>query len=300
MLLKTGSKGIEVKKLQTLLGINVDGIFGNETSKAVKVWQKKNGLKADGIVGEKTWAALTKKKSLVSPKIIPALVPSKSKQTFNEIVSLIIDELEGGYYHPYMLNDGRLKTKNPAVYSTSGETMFGLDRSAGHDLFYSTPRKKNTVLEDVKLIEAGNYKYKNAASEKFWSLMDETNARDKWKWNYTGGSLNVQLKSLTGEIMKPYFDLLSEKYLKLNRSIVESDARLTFHFAYACWNGPGWFKKFANDINNAISNGQTNKEKLVEVALYSRNREGLKPGSSPNALIVQAGKKIEGLFSKMK
>ena len=55
MLLKNGSKGDEVKKLQTKLGLTADGVFGPGTEKAVKDYQSKNGLTADGIVGEGTW-----------------------------------------------------------------------------------------------------------------------------------------------------------------------------------------------------------------------------------------------------
>mgnify|MGYP002642385042 FL=1 len=39
MLLKNGSRGAEVKQLQTFLGLNADGIFGNGTEAAVKKWQ---------------------------------------------------------------------------------------------------------------------------------------------------------------------------------------------------------------------------------------------------------------------
>ena len=55
MLLKIGSKGDEVKKLQTKLGLVADGSFGPATEKKVKEWQQTNGLSADGIVGESTW-----------------------------------------------------------------------------------------------------------------------------------------------------------------------------------------------------------------------------------------------------
>ena len=34
--------------------------FGKGTLKAVKKFQKKKGLKADGVVGKKTWTALSK------------------------------------------------------------------------------------------------------------------------------------------------------------------------------------------------------------------------------------------------
>ncbi|MBU4488997.1 MAG: peptidoglycan-binding protein [Candidatus Omnitrophica bacterium] len=38
----------------------VDGKIGKNTKDAIKEFQKKNGLKSDGIVGKKTWAALSK------------------------------------------------------------------------------------------------------------------------------------------------------------------------------------------------------------------------------------------------
>jgi peptidoglycan hydrolase-like protein with peptidoglycan-binding domain len=36
----------------------VDGSFGSRTEQAVKAFQTMRGLKADGVVGAKTWTAL--------------------------------------------------------------------------------------------------------------------------------------------------------------------------------------------------------------------------------------------------
>jgi len=58
MLLKVGSKGDDVKKLQEKLGVEAIGTFGPKTDAAVKAWQKANGLKDDGIVGPTTWSKL--------------------------------------------------------------------------------------------------------------------------------------------------------------------------------------------------------------------------------------------------
>ena len=58
MLLKVGSKGDDVKKLQEKLGLTADGIFGNGTATKVKEWQAANGLTADGIVGDGTWGKM--------------------------------------------------------------------------------------------------------------------------------------------------------------------------------------------------------------------------------------------------
>lgn len=58
MLLKIGSNGDLVLKLQKRLGINPDGDFGQGTEKSVMDWQRRNGLKSDGIVGDDTWNKL--------------------------------------------------------------------------------------------------------------------------------------------------------------------------------------------------------------------------------------------------
>jgi len=55
MILKIGSRGQEVEDLQEFLEIQVDGNFGPATEAAVKRYQVKAGLVADGIVGPITW-----------------------------------------------------------------------------------------------------------------------------------------------------------------------------------------------------------------------------------------------------
>lgn len=58
MILKIGSTGEDVKKLQAKLGLVADGGFGPKTEAAVKAWQTQNGLTADGIVGDGTWSKM--------------------------------------------------------------------------------------------------------------------------------------------------------------------------------------------------------------------------------------------------
>jgi peptidoglycan hydrolase-like protein with peptidoglycan-binding domain len=58
-----GDTGSGVKQVQvalTALGFKVaaDGTFGTQTAQAVKAFQQKNQLTADGIVGPATWAKL--------------------------------------------------------------------------------------------------------------------------------------------------------------------------------------------------------------------------------------------------
>ena len=62
--LKKNSRGSSVRELQeklNSLGFDcgvADGIFGKNTLKAVKEFQKSQGIKVDGIVGPQTWAKL--------------------------------------------------------------------------------------------------------------------------------------------------------------------------------------------------------------------------------------------------
>ena len=80
MLLKVGSKGDDVKKLQEKLGLGADGSFGPGTEKAVKEWQTANGLKADGLVGDGTWSKLFGESAPVAdPKPAVVIPPSEFK-----------------------------------------------------------------------------------------------------------------------------------------------------------------------------------------------------------------------------
>ena len=94
MLLKIGSKGDDVKKLQTKLGLISDGYYGALTATAVKKWQAANGLTADGIVGAGTWGKLfgtsTQESTIVKEdKIVAPVISSPS------VGGLKIDKLRG-------------------------------------------------------------------------------------------------------------------------------------------------------------------------------------------------------------
>ena len=68
--LKRGDKNAVVRAVQGSFGyfysegapevydVKMDGIFGAETEKAVRTFQKESGLTMDGIVGPQTWCVL--------------------------------------------------------------------------------------------------------------------------------------------------------------------------------------------------------------------------------------------------
>jgi putative chitinase len=57
-ILRRGSKGDGVKRMQVKLGLTADGDFGPGTEAALKKWQAANGLTADGVAGPNTLAKL--------------------------------------------------------------------------------------------------------------------------------------------------------------------------------------------------------------------------------------------------
>lgn len=85
--LSRGCRGNDVKTLQAELHLYEDGIFGALTEEAVKVFQQQHGLKIDGIVGEKTWAAIVGRSPI-----------QKSKRNIKEIIVHCTATQEGKDY----------------------------------------------------------------------------------------------------------------------------------------------------------------------------------------------------------
>src|SRR3954452_7042843 len=56
--LKRGSHGPRVAKVQRWVGLAPDRIFGRSTKRAVKRFQRRLGLTADGFVGPAPWGAM--------------------------------------------------------------------------------------------------------------------------------------------------------------------------------------------------------------------------------------------------
>lgn len=189
-----------------------------------------------------------------------------SAANFGKFSNLVIDNLEGGYYHPrlfYSINDPR--------YSTSGETMFGIDR-------------KNAG----KLIDT-------PAGREFWRIIDQNSAN--WKWNFFGGPVEDRLRELAAEIIYPAFVRYSNMWLTpASREAIQRDDRLLLNFIYATWNGPGWFKKFASDFNKISGSSIENQ---INQTINSRTKEGLRPGSRPNSLIKQTGDKLSRIYKSI-
>ena len=107
-LLQIGSIGNEVANLQkqlkdigySLPKYGIDGKFGKETEDAVEDFQRKNGLKIDGIVGLATQAKLNEKSNIaipIPPAISPIPIPPapiQQQQNFPAIAVQIPEQIQ--------------------------------------------------------------------------------------------------------------------------------------------------------------------------------------------------------------
>jgi hypothetical protein len=180
----------------------------------------------------------------------PALSPIDTQDAFKKSVESIINNIEGTYVNP-----GR-HIKNPKekhIFRKSGETMFGIDRKTGGKI------------------------NKTSAGRQFWGLIDKDKKQNPEKWTryYDGGEIKDELKDLATQMMEPKFEHLFKTHLDPEaQQIVKSDPRLFFHFAYATWNGEGWFRKFANSFNKQIEKGITDTNALFNSVIEDRKKGG--------------------------
>lgn len=196
-------------------------------------------------------------------------------EKFASLTGIVIDNFEGGYYHPDMLKN--FKPSDQDKLRASGETMFGLDRKAGAQL---------SKFPEWKV---------------FWEAVDTARQANpgEWKYNRRGGFAGQKLKDLTSAIMFKWFSELAGKYILVgSMDEIANDDRLIIHFAYACWNGEGWFQKYAKALNAAILKFPGNKQAIFLEAIKARtgavNKWGL-----PNKVIRQQGVNMLNLFKKI-
>lgn len=186
---------------------------------------------------------------------------TRAPLNFAEVARQVISNLEGGYFNP------KTHAVGDARYSTSGETMFGIDRLAGGSI--------NKTPEGIL----------------FWNKIGEAQKGVLWRWNYIPPDpLQKELVDLAIKIIKPGYDSNMKNYLNDEgiQKVIESDGRLFFNFVYACWNGPGWFQIWAKKTKNAYKSGKTSSEDLLKLFVALRV-------TSTNSLIAQGGRKIQTL-----
>jgi len=143
VILRKGDKGVMVEKLQNLLKkigykITPDGDFGKQTRKALKRFQRKTGLKADGITGPKTWDKL-----------------AKYEQSSSQVSDITFDDdstwLEKKTWDAP--TDRRIKKLHPLVKATFIQFIIRAEQELGKQLRITSALR--TIKEQNKLYEQG-------------------------------------------------------------------------------------------------------------------------------------------------
>jgi hypothetical protein len=167
-----------------------------------------------------------------------------------DVTKKVIDNFEGGYWNYWQCKNHPWHS----MYKKSGETMFGLDRKAGN-------------IENL-----------SSEGKEFFRLIDEekkklgmSNFCSKWTYNYRGGDLEEKLKNLASKIMFKEYEKNMSNYVKNSetKKRIEGNNGLLLHMAYATWNGLGFFKKFAEKLDRAVTEGKSDEE-LLSIAKNSR------------------------------
>ena len=166
---KVGSSGAVVKQIQTKLknwgyySGAVDGVYGSKTKAAVKNFQKKNGLTADGIVGAKTLKALGISSGTTSAsssnsdpdvKLLARLIYGEARgesYTGQVAVGAVVmnrvksssfpNTVSGVIYQPYAftaVSDGQINmTPSSTAYEAAKAAMNGWDPTGGAIYYYN-------------------------------------------------------------------------------------------------------------------------------------------------------------------
>jgi hypothetical protein len=183
-----------------------------------------------------------------------------------DITKKVIENFEGGYWNPFCPSHPK------GGMGRSTETLFGLDRYNGNIESTSEGKEFFRIIDDEK--RAMGATSSGSGSGMRWSNMDRF--CKKWKWNSRGGDKEQKLKELAASIMKKRFDSHMSSFVrdpKTRQKIMNNDG-LLIHMSYATWNGSGFFKKFADKLQQGVKQGMTDKQ-LIDLAVQSRASTGL-------------------------
>ena len=171
--LKLGSRGNEVKTLQSKLNLIADGIFGPITEEVVKDFQKKNGLTADGVVGPSTWNKLGVTNSRYINEIIVHCSATAEGKDFT-VADIKKWHLARGFsdigyhyviYRDGSINKGRDESKIGAHCTGHNSHSIGVCYIGGCASDGKTPKDTRTAAQKaalVKLLKELRAKYPKA------------------------------------------------------------------------------------------------------------------------------------------
>lgn len=167
MILKKGSKGDDVKRIQKILGLTPDGDFGPKTEIAVKQFQLKNGITPDGIVGPVTYSLLLKTTVTTSSQ--------QNVQSSNNDINIT-----KGYINVHISKLANRSIKYIVIHYTAGGSSKKGTALAVRNVFMQRSASADFVVDDGTIVQI-NPDLKNYYT---WAVGDKKNP-------YTnGGRLN--------------------------------------------------------------------------------------------------------------
>lgn len=258
--IKKGSKGEDVKVLQTKLGLTVDGTFGPLTEEAVKNFQKKSGLTVDGIVGPKTWAAL-------------GITDTNSKCIDPSVI-----------YKPLSVHvtKGRQTPKYLAIHFTAGSNSTPGRAQSVYNTFVSRSASADFVVDDRDMVQF------NPAINNYycWAVGDAKNSTSGGASLYgkatNKNTISIEVCSTcapatTTAVSKPnhsgwsFTDAAVNNAVKLAKIIMKKYNipldRVVRHYDISgklCPGIPGWNDGGMYDVNGKAIAQKNNSDKWLE------------------------------------
>lgn len=205
--------------------------------------------------------------------------------TARKYTDIVIDNFEGGYYHP----DMKQYLKGGENMGISGETMYGIDFLHGgslgntdfanevHNFFAPYVAQINDNASAVKL-------YNDKADGK-----KVAPAEYGTRWRQMTADLMLQL-------MRSNFKYLTPEA----QQMVLNDPALFLQFWYANWNGSGNFQKFAEVMNRAYNDGVRDPQTINILILQERYKKPWNSTKKMDSITAQMYGKANVLPSESK
>jgi len=186
---KRGSSGSVVSQIQQRLktwgyyGYAVDGIYNSRTETAVKAFQQKNSLKADGASGPATLAAMGIKSSSVTAgtsanvnllaRLISAEAGGEPYRGQVAVGAVVLNRMKhpsfpgtisGVIYQPgafRCISDGQFNEPvAESAYRAARDALLGVDPSGGALYYFNPSKATNQWIQSRSLItEIGNHRF---------------------------------------------------------------------------------------------------------------------------------------------
>lgn len=141
--LRRGMRSPDIARMQTLLGLKADGVFGAATEASVRAWQRSHALVPDGIVGPRSWELLNAQQSIEPAVIEAALAADTGLPSATD--TTVIDQIDLAF----------LKLAFPS--NTASELAQWVEpmKAACHKFGVDTPREVCSFLANIDVESGG-------------------------------------------------------------------------------------------------------------------------------------------------